>query len=179
MYPSQLNPRDHYYSHHHHPAPPPVQGMRGQNATLYPHTASSASYRVPPGSFTPQNTMNSGPLGSEMGSSHMGPVQPTGFRIYQHHQRDDSVPVATLRQHRGGVPRLRVMPDDVTFFPQIFCSIFFHFCRCSRFCFFWFSFNVCRKLRFWSLETSLVVLEIITLIIIEICDWTSRKCLTR
>ncbi|EOA38888.1 hypothetical protein CARUB_v10011258mg [Capsella rubella] len=112
MYPSQLNPRDLYYSHHHHPAPPPVQGVRGQTATLYPHMASSASYRVPHGSFAPQNTMNSGPPGSEMGSSHVGPIQPTGFRIYQHHQRDESVPVATLRQHRGGVPRLRVMPDD-------------------------------------------------------------------
>ncbi|KAL1188452.1 putative E3 ubiquitin-protein ligase HIP1 [Cardamine amara subsp. amara] len=112
MYPSQLNPRDHYYSQHHHPVPPPVQGVRGQNTTLYPHMASSASYRVPPGSFVPQNAMNSGPPGSEMGSSHVGPVQPTGFRIYQHHQRDESVPVATLRQHRGGVPRLRVMPDD-------------------------------------------------------------------
>lgn len=118
MYPSQLNPRDHYYSHHHHPAPPHIQGVRGQSGTLYPHMASSASYRVPPGNFAPQNTMNSGPSGSEMGSSHVGPVQPTGFRIYQHHQRDDSVPVATLRQHRGGVPRLRVMPDDVTFWPH-------------------------------------------------------------
>jgi len=39
----------------------------------------------------------------------MGQVQPTGFRIYQ---RDDSVPLAALRQHRGGVPRFRMMPDD-------------------------------------------------------------------
>ncbi|CAH8283794.1 unnamed protein product [Eruca vesicaria subsp. sativa] len=102
MYPSQLNPRDHYYSHHHHhPAPPPV---RGQSATLYPPMASSPSYRVPFGNFAPQNTINSGP---EMGSA-----QPTGFRIYQHHQRDDSVPLAALRQHRGGVPRFRMMPDD-------------------------------------------------------------------
>uniref|UniRef100_A0A1J3FY03 RING-type E3 ubiquitin transferase n=1 Tax=Noccaea caerulescens TaxID=107243 RepID=A0A1J3FY03_NOCCA len=107
MYPSQLNPRDHYYSQHHHPAPPGVQGVRGQSTTLYPHMASPASFRVPPGNFAPQTTMNSGPSGSEM-----GPVQQTGFRIYQHHQRDDSVPVATLRQHRAGVPRLRVMPDD-------------------------------------------------------------------
>ncbi|CAN8288136.1 unnamed protein product [Cochlearia groenlandica] len=109
MYPSQLNPRDHYYSHHHHhnhPAIPPVQGVRGQSSTLYPHVASSASYRVPPSSYPLQNAMNSGPSGAEMGS-----VQQTGFRIYQQHQRDDSLPVATLRQHRG-LPRLRVMPDD-------------------------------------------------------------------
>ena len=100
IYPPQLNPRDHYYSHLHHPAPPPVQGVRGQSATLYPPMASSPSYRVPFGNFAPQNTINS------------GPVQPTGFRIYQPHQRDDPPPLAALRQHRGGVPRLRVMPDD-------------------------------------------------------------------
>ncbi|CAG7867881.1 unnamed protein product [Brassica rapa] len=99
MFPSPLNPRDHYYSHHHLPAPPPVQGVRGQSATLYPPMASSPSYRVPFGNFAPQNTSNLGP--------EMGPVQPTGFRIYQH-----PPPLAALRQHRGGVPRLRVMPDD-------------------------------------------------------------------
>lgn len=100
IFPSPLNPRDHYYSHHHLPAPPPVQGVRGQSATLYPPMASSPSYRVPFGNFAPQNTSNLGP--------EMGPVQPTGFRIYQH-----PPPLAALRQHRGGVPRLRVMPDDV------------------------------------------------------------------
>lgn len=100
MFPSPLNPRDHYYSHQHHPAPPPVQGVRGQSATLYPPMASSPSYRVPFRNFAPQNTINNGP--------EMGPVQPTGFRIYQH-----PPPLAALRQHRGGVPRLRVMPDDV------------------------------------------------------------------
>ncbi|KAF8052381.1 hypothetical protein N665_1564s0003 [Sinapis alba] len=104
VYPSQLNPRDHYYSHLHHPPPPPVQGVRGQSATLYPPMASSPSYRVPFGNFAPQNIINSGP---EMGS-----VQPTGFRIYQHHQRDDPPPLAALRLHRGGVPRFRGMPDD-------------------------------------------------------------------
>ncbi|XP_018470007.2 extensin [Raphanus sativus] len=93
--PPQLNPRDHYY----HPPPPPVQGVRGQSAALYPPMASSPSYRVPFGNFAPQNIINSGP---EMGS-----VQPTGLRIYQH-----PPPLAALRQHRGGVPRLRVMPDD-------------------------------------------------------------------
>ncbi|KAG2304698.1 hypothetical protein Bca52824_033349 [Brassica carinata] len=100
MHPPQLNPRDHYY----HPAPPPVQGVRGQSATLYPPMASSPSYRVPFGNFAPQNTISSGP--------EMGPVQPTGFRVYQHHQRDDPPPLAAFRQHREGVPRLRVMPDD-------------------------------------------------------------------
>ncbi|XP_018493115.1 uncharacterized protein LOC108863245 [Raphanus sativus] len=108
MYPPQLNPRDHYY--HHPPPPPPVQGVRGQSATLYPPMASSPSFGFPPGNFAPppQNTINrGGPSGSEM-----GPVQPAGFRIYQHHQRDDSVPLAALRQHRGGVPRFRMMPDD-------------------------------------------------------------------
>ena len=105
MYPPRLNPRDHYY---HHPPPPPVQGVRGQSATLYPPMASAPSYGFPPGNFAPQNTISrGGPSGSEM-----GPVQPTGFRIYQHHQRDDSVPLAALRQHRGGVPRFRMMPDD-------------------------------------------------------------------
>ncbi|KAJ0250455.1 hypothetical protein HA466_0137850 [Hirschfeldia incana] len=106
MYPPQLNPRDHYF----HPPPPPlppVQGVRGQSATLYPPMASSPSFGFPPVNFAPppQNTINrGGPSGSEM-----GPVQPTGFRIYQ---RDDSVPLAALRQHRGGVPRFRMMPDD-------------------------------------------------------------------
>ncbi|KAF3520899.1 hypothetical protein DY000_02059412, partial [Brassica cretica] len=105
MYP----PRDHYYHHPPPPPPPPphVQGVRGQSATLYPPMASSSpSYGFPPGNFAPsQNTINrGGPSGSEM-----GPVQPTGFRIYQ---RDDSVPLAALRQHRGGVPRFRMMPDD-------------------------------------------------------------------
>ncbi|KAG2292168.1 hypothetical protein Bca52824_038837 [Brassica carinata] len=87
MNPSQLNPRNHYYSHHH----PLVQGVRGQSAILFPPMASS-----PP--------LYRGPI--------MGPVQPTGCMIYQNHQRDDSVPLETLRQHLGGVPRLRVMPDD-------------------------------------------------------------------
>ncbi|CAH8357152.1 unnamed protein product [Eruca vesicaria subsp. sativa] len=102
MYPPQLSPRDHYF--HPPPPPPPVQGVRGQSATLYP---TMASYGFPHGNFASQNTINRGPSGSEM-----GPVQPTGFRIYQHHQRDDSVPLAALRQHRGGVPRFRMMPDD-------------------------------------------------------------------
>lgn len=167
MYPSQLNPSDHYYSQHHHPAPPGVQGVRGQSTTLYPHMASPASFRVLPGNFAPQTTMNSAPSGSEM-----GPVQQTGFRIYQHHQRDDSVPVATLRQHRGGVPRLRVMPDDVTFLPHFCFSLvfLFTFVAAQDSVFSWFSQCVCRKLRYWSLETSLAVLEITTLITIEICD---------
>ncbi|KAJ0242316.1 hypothetical protein HA466_0207970 [Hirschfeldia incana] len=96
MYPPQLNPSDRYY----HPPPPPVQGVRGPSATLYPPMASSPPYRVPFGTFAPQNTTSS------------GPVQPIAFRLYQHHQRDDPPPLAALRQHRGGVPRLRVMPDD-------------------------------------------------------------------
>ncbi|CAN6820303.1 hypothetical protein Bca4012_008170 [Brassica carinata] len=74
MNPSQLNPRNHYYSHHH----PLVQGVRGQSAILFPPKASS----------------------------------PPLYRGPTNHQRDDSVPLETLRQHLGGVPRLRVMPDD-------------------------------------------------------------------
>ena len=123
MYP----PRDHYYPHPPPPPPPPhVQGVRGPSATLYPPMASSSpSYGFPPGNFAPpQNTINrGGPSGSEMGQ-----VQPTGFRIYQ---RDDSVPLAALRQHRGGVPRFRMMPDDVCYFLSSFSLLPV---LCLRFC---------------------------------------------
>ncbi|XP_010535058.1 PREDICTED: uncharacterized protein LOC104810450 [Tarenaya hassleriana] len=83
IYPSPLNPRHHYFNHH--PSLwSPIQGVRGHNATVYPPMA-MAAYRVH----------------TEMGSTHVRPVQPAGLRTE-----------APLSLRQRGFPHLRVMPAD-------------------------------------------------------------------
>ncbi|XP_010519250.1 PREDICTED: E3 ubiquitin-protein ligase MBR2-like [Tarenaya hassleriana] len=91
VYPSPLNPRHHYFG----PSPPPIQ-------RVHPHMA-LAPYGIP-ANYDPQSTIHDT---SEMGSTHVGSIQPTGFRIYL---EDRVLPEATFR--RRGLPRLRILPAE-------------------------------------------------------------------
>lgn len=88
-----------------HP-PPPFQGIRNHNTNVHPQVA-AASFRVP-SSYSAHSTMNISQDGLEMVPRHMGPVPPTGFRIYRS-PREGPVPEA-LRQR--SLPHLRVLPSD-------------------------------------------------------------------
>lgn len=104
-----------------HP-PPPFQGIRNHNTNVHPQVA-AASFRVP-SSYSAHSTMNISQDGLEMVPRHMGPVPPTGFRIYRS-PREGPVPEA-LRQR--SLPHLRVLPSDVLLFLKKnscdFCFIF-------------------------------------------------------
>lgn len=100
LHPSQLNLRHHTFNHHSAPA---IQGVRGHT-----NQVAATSYRVP-ASYAPRGMMNPSQNNLEMGPRHLGPLQPTGFRIYQPH-RDGFVHDTTLRHHN--LPHLRVMPTD-------------------------------------------------------------------
>ncbi|XAR68300.1 hypothetical protein NMG60_11003381 [Bertholletia excelsa] len=85
-----------------HP-PQPLQEMRG----LHPQAA-MPSHRLSTNN-TPSIRMHPFQDGMEMGPRHMEPVPPTGFRIYQPHQRA-FMPGTTSRQL--DLPHLRVLPAD-------------------------------------------------------------------
>ena len=102
---SPLDLRNHNF---HHPAPP-IEGVRGHSINVHPQVA-AVPYRFP-ASFASQSTMNPSQDGLEMGHRHLGPVPPTGFRIYHSRREGGAVPETTLR-HRN-LPHLRVLPPDV------------------------------------------------------------------
>ncbi|XWS28045.1 hypothetical protein CRYUN_Cryun25bG0032100 [Craigia yunnanensis] len=112
---SLLDFRNHNF---HHPAPP-SEGVRGHTINVHPHVV-AVPYRYP-ASFASQSTMNPSQDGLEMGRRHLGPVPPTGFRIYHSRRESGAVPETTLR-HRN-LPHLRVLPPDgvaVLEFPEFY-----------------------------------------------------------
>lgn len=111
-----VNIRHHSFPH----PPPPVQGVRNHNTNVHPQVA-AASFRVP-SSYSAHSTMNISQDGLEMVPRHMGPLPPTGFRIYRS-PREGPVPEA-LRQRN--LPHLRVLPSDVvlSLYSCDFCFIF-------------------------------------------------------
>ncbi|KAJ0045455.1 hypothetical protein Pint_04664 [Pistacia integerrima] len=98
-----INVRHHSF---HNPSPP-IQGARSHNINVHPQVA-AASYRGP-SSYVAHNAMNLSQDGLEMMPRHIGPVPPTGYRIYRS-PREGPMPEATLRQRN--LPHLRVLPSD-------------------------------------------------------------------
>ncbi|TYJ01666.1 hypothetical protein E1A91_A13G170000v1 [Gossypium mustelinum] len=101
---SPLELRNHNF---HHPAPP-IEGVRGHSINIHPQVAA-----VPPrfpASYASQSSMNLSHDGWEMGRRHLGPVPPSGFRLYHSHRESGIVPETTVR-HRN-LPHLRVLPPD-------------------------------------------------------------------
>ncbi|KAK9269127.1 hypothetical protein L1049_000896 [Liquidambar formosana] len=102
--PPPVNHRNHNL---HHPPPPPMQGVRSQNINFHPQVAAS-SYRLPTNS-TSRRTVNLSQDGVETGPRHLGPVPPTGFRIYRPHHAG-TAPEATSRHNH--LPYLRYLQAD-------------------------------------------------------------------
>ncbi|KAL6999581.1 RING-type E3 ubiquitin transferase [Sarracenia purpurea var. burkii] len=90
-----------------HHLPQPMQGVRGQNMN-FPSQVATPSHRASTNS-TSHTGMNPFQDGMEVGPRYVGPVPPTGLRIYRPHQRA-LIPEATVR-HRD-LPHLRVLPAD-------------------------------------------------------------------
>lgn len=84
-----------------------MEGVRGHNINIHPQVA-AAPYRFP-ASFASQNPSQDG---LEIGRRHLGPVPPTGFRIYHSRRENGTVSETTLR-HRN-LPHLRVLAPDVS-----------------------------------------------------------------
>ncbi|KAM7492563.1 hypothetical protein LguiA_035484 [Lonicera macranthoides] len=90
----------------HHP-PPPMHAIRGHNIDFHPQVASSSSRRLPTNSTS--HSMNNFQDGTGAGPRFVGPVPPSGLRIYRPHRRDLMLE-ATPRQ--SNLPQLRVLPED-------------------------------------------------------------------
>ncbi|XAR56506.1 hypothetical protein NMG60_11037024 [Bertholletia excelsa] len=89
-----------HQGHPHHRLPQPLQGARVQNINAVPQIATSSQ----------RFSINRNPhTGTEVGPRHVGPVLPTGLRIYRPHRRGH-MPEATMRHHN--LPSLRILPTD-------------------------------------------------------------------
>ncbi|KAE8679089.1 hypothetical protein F3Y22_tig00111402pilonHSYRG00799 [Hibiscus syriacus] len=104
---SQFSPLDVRNHNFHHPAPP-IEGVRSHSVNIHPQVAP-----VPPrfpASYTSPGSMNPSHDGWQVGRRHLGPMPPTGFRIYHSRRESGIVPETTVRHHN--LPRLRVLPPD-------------------------------------------------------------------
>ncbi|KAL7216746.1 hypothetical protein ACSBR1_028641 [Camellia fascicularis] len=90
-----------------HHLPQPMQGMRGQNINFLSQVA-TPSHRLPTNS-TSHTGMNPFQDGVEVGPRYVGPIPPTGLRIYRPHRRA-IIHDATASHHN--LPHLRVLPTD-------------------------------------------------------------------
>lgn len=87
----------------HHPLLP-VQGVRGQNMNFSSQVVTSSRR------FSASSTAASPFQGVvEAGPRYMGPVPPTGFRLYRPHRREVT-PEMNTRHHN--LPNLRLLPED-------------------------------------------------------------------
>ncbi|XP_022753306.1 probable E3 ubiquitin-protein ligase ZFP1 [Durio zibethinus] len=112
---SHSSPRDLRNQNFQRPAPP-IEGVRGHSINVHPQVA-AVPYRFP-ASFASQSIMNPS---QDMGRRQMGPVPPTGFRIY-HSGRESGAAHETTLRHRN-LPHLRVLPPDgvaVLEFPEFY-----------------------------------------------------------
>ncbi|XVE80060.1 hypothetical protein DITRI_Ditri14bG0109000 [Diplodiscus trichospermus] len=112
---SSLDLRNHNF---HHPTPP-IEGVRGHSINIHPPLA-AVPYHIP-ASFASQGTLNPSQDGLEIGRRHLGPIPPTGFRIYHSRRESGAVP-GTTQRHRN-LPHLRVLPPDgvaVLEFPEFY-----------------------------------------------------------
>lgn len=91
-----------------HNPPPPMHAIQGHNIDFHPQVASSSSRRLPTNSTS--HSMNNFQDGTGAGPRFVGPVPPSGLRIYRPHRRD-VMREATPRQ--SNLPQLRVLPEDV------------------------------------------------------------------
>ncbi|KAE8707825.1 hypothetical protein F3Y22_tig00110372pilonHSYRG00054 [Hibiscus syriacus] len=104
---SQSSPLDVRNHNFHHPSPP-IEGVRGHNINIHPQVA-AVPHRFP-ASYASPGAMNPSRDGWEVGRRHLGPMPPTGFRIYHSH-RESGVVAETSVRHRN-LPHLRVIPPD-------------------------------------------------------------------
>lgn len=91
---------------HHQPTPSMPQMQASHNMDFHPQLAST-SRRLPS-----NNAIVPFQSGMEQAPRFVGPLPPTGLRVYRPHRRELMVD-ATAR-HRG-FPHLRVLPEDVLF----------------------------------------------------------------
>ncbi|KAA8526794.1 hypothetical protein F0562_008977 [Nyssa sinensis] len=97
-----------HQGHHNLQRPPlPSSGLRGYNINIQSQVAAS-SHRFSRNS-SPHTSMNPFQDGVEAGPSYVGPVPPTGLRMYRP-QRRGIMPGATPRLHN--LPHLRDLPAD-------------------------------------------------------------------
>ncbi|XVE50162.1 hypothetical protein DITRI_Ditri01bG0140000 [Diplodiscus trichospermus] len=111
---SPLDLRNHNYHH----SARPIEG-RGHTINVHPQVA-AVPYRFPSNYASP-SSMSHSQDGLEIGRRHLGPVPPTGFRIYHSRREGGAAPETTLR-HRN-LPHLRVLPPDgvaVLEFPEFY-----------------------------------------------------------
>ncbi|XP_044479246.1 probable E3 ubiquitin-protein ligase ZFP1 [Mangifera indica] len=95
--------------HSFHSLSPPIQGARSHNINVHPQVAAAAASYRGPSNYVAHNGMNPSPQdGLEMMPRPVGPVPPTGIRLYW--SQRGPMPEATLRQRN--LPHLRVLPSD-------------------------------------------------------------------
>lgn len=115
----------------HHP-PLPIQGVRGHNMNFPSPLVTSRRFS------TNSTSINSFQAVGEAGPRYMGPVPPTGFRLYRPHRRD--VAPEMNARHRA-VPHLRVLPEDVKLF--LSCLLISTVILANTASFFYLFFNLC------------------------------------